>query len=396
MSRPSERIIALIVAAGEGRRMSGDTPKQYCQLQGKTVLRRSVEAFLKHPAVDDVCVVIHPDHETLYLQAVDGLKLLPPIIGGATRQISVRHGVEYLSAQALADFVLVHDAARCLIDADTISRVISALIEGSAQAVVPAIAVSDTLKIVHNSHVESTVDRNKLYMIQTPQGFKLKDLNELHLNESSKNITDDAGLAEAAGIEVKCVAGNNKNFKLTHPEDWSLAQMYSQQNLLPRTGLGYDVHRLIASNGTRKLWLCGVEILHDKVLDGHSDADVGLHALTDALLGALALGDIGTHFPPNDAQWQGADSAKFVRYCLEQVHAREALITHVDITLICEAPKVSPHRAAMQERVASLLNISINNVSIKATTTEKLGFTGRQEGIAAHAIATLLHPYETL
>lgn len=390
MADSQKRIVALIVAAGESRRMGGILPKQYQYLGSKTVLRRTVEAFLAHPAVEDVCVVIHPDHEELYAQAVDGLKLLPPVYGGTTRQQSVKNGLEYLFSLA-PSHVLIHDAARCFVDAATISRVVDAL-QAGAQAAIPALPIADTLKKVNGSQVESTISRDNIHFIQTPQGFGFPLLYTLHMNAYSDSCTDDAALAEAAGIAVQCVAGDSNNFKLTTAEDWQRANMMLQHSYTYRTGMGYDVHRLIPREGSRLLHLCGVAIQHDYVLEGHSDADVGLHALTDAILGALALGDIGTHFPPSDEQWKGADSARFIAYCVEQLHARNATLTHVDITLICEAPKIAPHRAAMQERVAALLGMDADCVSIKATTTEGMGFTGRREGIAAQAVATIHLP----
>jgi 2-C-methyl-D-erythritol 4-phosphate cytidylyltransferase / 2-C-methyl-D-erythritol 2,4-cyclodiphosphate synthase len=394
MKTPPLRIAALIVAAGQSQRMGGDTPKQYRSLAGKTVLRRSVEAFVNHPLVHEVCVVIHPAHQSLYARSLEGLAVLAPVHGGDTRQASVQRGVAQLAATSDATHVLVHDAARCFVDAATISRVIAALQQG-AQAVLPTLPVSDTLKQVGGQQVETTIPRHNIHLAQTPQGFELKMLNQLHLNTSSES-TDDASLAEAAGITVECVAGNSRNRKLTTSDDWEFAEMLLQARYHTRTGMGYDVHRLTPrSDDGRQLHLCGVTIEHSHVLEGHSDADVGLHALTDALLGALALGDIGTHFPPSDPRWKGADSAQFVTYCVERMHEHHAILNHVDITLICEAPKVGPHRAAMQQRVANLLNIPADCVSIKATTSEGLGFTGRREGIAAQAVATLQLPQET-
>lgn len=394
MTKPTISIAALIVAAGSSQRMGGATPKQYRRLGPKTVLRRSVEALLHHPLVSEVCVVIHPDHEALYAQNTDGLKLLPPVHGGATRQESVKHGLEYLTAHTAATHVLVHDAARCFVDAATITRVAEALTEGAA-AVIPSLPVADTLKTVADGKVENTIPRERIHFTQTPQGFELELLSKLHLNDSSTQATDDAMLAEQAGITVHCVAGSARNFKLTTAEDWERAEMLLAQRT-PRTGFGYDVHKLIPrSDDGRKLMLCGVAVEHSHVLQGHSDADVGLHAITDAILGALALGDIGTHFPPSDPRWKGADSAAFIGYCTEQLAAMDATLNHVDVTLICEAPKIGPHRAAMQQRVAELLQIDAANVSIKATTTEGLGFCGRREGIAAQAVATLQLPHKS-
>lgn len=382
--------VALIVAAGESRRMGGAVPKQYRLLGGKSVLRRSVEAFLHHPQVDAVCVVIHPEHAKLYAEAITGLDILPPAHGGETRQESVKNGLEHLFNLTPATHVLVHDAARCFVDAGTISRVVNGL--GNAQAVLPTLPVADTIKEVEGDVVQATVPRLKLHIAQTPQGFDFSLLKELHLNAHSAESTDDASLAEAAGIAVHCVAGHTDNFKLTTQEDWTRAHMLTTPATETRTGMGFDVHRLIPDTGDKPLLLCGVAIPHSHVLEGHSDADVGLHALVDAILGALAIGDIGSHFPPSDARWKGADSAHFVRYCAERMHEAGAQLTHADITLICEAPKVSPHREAMRAKVAELLGADIRRISVKATTSEQLGFTGRREGIAAQAVATLTLP----
>lgn len=385
-------IIALIVAAGESRRMGEGTPKQYRRLAGKSVLRRSVEAFLHHPQVDGVCVVIHPDHRAFYDEAIAGLELLPPAIGGATRQASVKNGLEHLLSEQPPSRVLVHDAARCFVDAATIARVIDGL--ESAQAVLPVLPVSDTIKQVEQQHVTATIPRAGLFAAQTPQGFDYVALKNLHLNTHSDEATDDAALAEAAGIAVHCVSGSPDNRKLTTAEDWIFAEMLTQPAIETRTGMGFDVHRLIPDAGAKHLMLCGVIVKHTHVLEGHSDADVGLHALVDAILGALCLGDIGTHFPPSDEQWKGADSGAFVRYCAERIAEQGATLTHADITLICEAPKIGPHRDAMRARIADLLGVDVARISIKATTSEGLGFTGRGEGIAAQAVVTLTLPQQ--
>lgn len=382
--------IALIVAAGESRRMGDGTPKQYRQLGGKSVLRRSVEAFLHHPQVDGVCVVIHPDHQAHYAKAVTGLALLLPATGGATRQASVKNGLEHLFSILPPKRVLVHDAARCFIDAATISRVIGRL--ESAQAVVPVLPVNDTIKRVANDHVAATIPRAQLYAAQTPQGFDFSILRNLHLNVDSDTATDDAALAETAGIAVHCVPGSPENGKLTTEADWKRAEMQYSSATTFRTGTGFDVHRLTPDTGAKQLMLCGIAVPHTHVLEGHSDADVGLHALVDAILGALCLGDIGLHFPPGDDRWKGADSGAFVRYCTERMAEHGATLHHADITLICEAPKIGPHREAMRQRVAELLDADSGIINIKATTSEGLGFTGRGEGIAAQAAVTLSLP----
>lgn len=390
LSPRRDTTVALIVAAGESRRMGESTPKQYLDVSGKSVLRRSVEAFLSHPLVDAVLVVIHPDHTAHYENAISGLSLFTPVMGGKTRQESVRNGLE-----ALADFpparVLVHDAARCLVDAETISRVIEGLKHHNA--VLPVIPVADTLKRTQGNSVTETVSREGLYIAQTPQGFDYETIRSLHL-AASEGATDDAMLAEAAGIRVECVQGSENNFKITRKEDWMRASAIAATSLEYRTGSGFDVHKLVPhpTDAEQIVHLCGVKIPHSHGLEGHSDADVGLHALVDAILGALALGDIGTHFPPSDDRWKGADSAQFVSYCTQILAERGARLVNADITLICESPKVGPHRIAMQQRVADLLGVDASRISVKATTSEQLGFTGRREGIAAQAVATVALP----
>ena len=376
------KTIAIIVAAGKGVRMGGGLPKQYRQLAGKSVLRRSVEAFLNHPLVDTVCVVIHPEHEVFYKEAVTGLSLLSPVMGGIERQDSVRHGVEHLFNTEQPSSFLVHDAARCLIDAETITRVVEGL--KLRKTVLPVLPVSDTLKRVEEDAVVETVDRAGIYAAQTPQGFEASMLHELHQSYRDAQVTDDVTLAEIVGEKVLCVAGSAHNIKLTTEEDWMRAEMMLNNAWEYRTGSGYDVHELIpASEGV--ITLCGISINHTHKLKGHSDADVGLHALVDAMLGALALGDIGQHFPPSDERWKGADSGMFVRHAASLLAEKHAVLVNVDITLICEAPKIGPHREAMQKQVAELLGINASRVSIKATTTEGLGFAGRREGVAAQA-----------
>ncbi|MBM3618325.1 MAG: bifunctional 2-C-methyl-D-erythritol 4-phosphate cytidylyltransferase/2-C-methyl-D-erythritol 2,4-cyclodiphosphate synthase [Alphaproteobacteria bacterium] len=370
--------------------MGDGLPKQYVEISGKSVLRRSVEAFLNHPLVDAVLVAIHPDHAEHYAKATAGLSLFSPVMGGATRQESVRNGLE-----SLVDFpptrILIHDAARCFVDAETITRVVEGL--KHQKAVLPVLPVADTLKRVDDNGVAETVSREELFIAQTPQGFDFDTIRSLHL-AAPEGATDDAMLAEAAGIRVECVQGSENNFKITRKEDWMRAAALAATPLEYRTGSGFDVHKLVshAAGAEQVVHLCGVKVPHITGLEGHSDADVGLHALVDAILGTLALGDIGTHFPPSEARWKGADSAQFVTYCAEQLAERGAKLVNADITLICEAPKVGPHRLAMQARVASLLGVDASRISVKATTSEQLGFTGRREGIAAQAVATIALP----
>jgi 2-C-methyl-D-erythritol 4-phosphate cytidylyltransferase/2-C-methyl-D-erythritol 2,4-cyclodiphosphate synthase len=386
--------IALIVAGGRGERFGAEIPKQYRRLGGVPVLRRSVLAFLGHPAVSGVQVVIRPEHRDLYEEAVAGLSLPPPVEGGAERQDSVRAGLERLAASpAPPDLVLVHDAARPLVDAATIGRVAAALAE--APAAVAAVPVTDTLRRVADGGPEGgpgagTVPRDGLWRAQTPQGFRFAGILAAHRAHAGEALTDDAAVAERAGIPVLIVQGNPDNIKVTTSDDLARAELLDL-GALPdiRTGSGFDVHRFAPGD---HVVLCGVAVPHDRRLDGHSDADVGLHALTDAILGAIGAGDIGGHFPPSDPRWKGADSARFLRHAVDLVAARGGRIAHADVTIVCERPKVGPHREAMVARLAELLGVEADRVSVKATTTERLGFTGRGEGIAAQAVCTVRLP----
>lgn len=383
--------VALIVAAGRGRRFGADLPKQYLPLAGQPILRRTVMAFLQHPDVTAVRVVIDPAFSDQYDAAVEGLDLPPPIAGGPTRQDSVLNGLEALAGHA-PDLVLIHDAARPLVDADAISDVVKAL--ETAPAAIAATPLADTLKrgTVADGTLRSdgTVDRTALWRALTPQGFRFTDILHAHRVAVGLNLTDDAAVAEAANLPVTLVASNPDNLKVTNHDDLARAERLFLAGLGDiRTGTGFDVHKFVPGD---HVWLCGVPVPHEATLEGHSDADVALHALTDAILGAIAAGDIGQHFPPSDPQWQGADSARFLRHAADLVQARGGIIAHVDITIICERPKVGPHREAMVARVADILGIDATRVSVKATTTEGLGFTGRREGIAAQAAATVRLP----
>lgn len=379
--------IALIVAAGSGQRFGAEQPKQYLDLAGKPVLRRTVEAFLSHPKVSAVRVVINPALRDLYDAAVAGLDLPEPVAGGASRQDSVRNGLEAL-ADSAPDRVLIHDAARPLIDAATIDAVIAAL--DHHPAALAAVPVADTLKRGDGKVVAGTVDRSGLWRAQTPQGFRFPEILAAHRSAAGLELTDDAAVAERAGLPVALVPAREENFKVTTPDDLTRAARALDSALSDiRTGTGFDVHRFAEGD---HVTLCGVRVPHSHALDGHSDADVGLHALTDAILGALCAGDIGSHFPPSDPQWQGADSALFLKHAAELVTARGGRIAHVDVTIICERPKVGPHREAMTARIAEILGMPADRVSVKATTTERLGFTGRGEGIAAQAVATVRLP----
>ena len=375
--------VALIVAAGRGHRAGGELPKQYRPLAGQSLLRRSCAVFLNHPRVDAVCAVIHPDDAGLYAESTAGLDMLPPVHGGATRQESCRNGLESLMALAPRR-VLIHDAARPFVDEATIDRVLDALADGPGA--IAAVAVIDTLKkAASDMRIDGTVEREGLWRAQTPQGFRYADILEAHRKLAPQSLTDDAAVAEAAGLPVVLTQGNEDNFKLTTEDDFTRAERMLGVGDI-RVGSGFDVHRFDDGNSVT---LCGVEIKYDKTLAGHSDADVGLHAITDALLGAIGEGDIGSHFPPSEAQWRGADSSLFLRHAAELVRQRGGEIRHLDVTLICEGPKIGPHRDAMRARVAAIAGIGIDRVSVKATTTEGLGFTGRGEGIAAQATATV-------
>ena len=376
---------ALIVAAGVGSRFGGALPKQYLELAGEIILRRSVLAFLRHPYIDAVRVVINPDHRSLYEDAVGDLSLPEPISGGSSRQESVLLGLEALAEENKPDLVMIHDAARPLIDATTISSVRLAL--DKAKGAIAARRVVDTLKRSNESHIVATVDRTDLWQAFTPQAFHFGDILVAHREAAGAQMTDDAAVAEKLGMTVTLVPSNPENMKITNPDDLErAARLLGRSYGDSRTGMGFDVHRLVPGD---KIFICGIAVPHLFTAEGHSDADVGLHALVDALLGAISCGDIGSHFHPSDPQWKGKDSAHFVRHAVGMVNERGGIIANADITIICEEPRIGPHREAMIKRVAELLEIEPSRVSVKATTTERLGFTGRKEGIAAQAVATV-------
>lgn len=381
-NRRKIKVAALIVAAGRGERFGSGTPKQYARLGGISVLRRAAQAFLEHPMIDRVQAVIRPEDRALYDEAMAGLEMPSPVSGGTARQESAQNGLEAL-ASFVPDIVLIHDAARPLASAVVISCVIAAL--EHADAAIPVMPVRDTLRRLEDSRLAGTVDREKLTATQTPQGFRFNTILRLHRDAAGGSVTDDAALCEAAGIAVAAVAGDAENMKITTAEDLALMEKLLREEI--RTGSGWDVHRFGAASDAATL--CGMRVPHTHALEGHSDADVGLHALTDALLGAVAAGDIGAHFPPSDPQWRGADSARFVTFAAELVAQRGGRIVNADITILCEAPKIAPHRDTMRARIAELLGVSMDRISVKATTTEKLGFLGRGEGIAAHAIVAV-------
>ena len=352
-----------------------------------TVLRRTLTALARHPRIDAVRVVIHADDRDLYDAATAGLDLLPPITGGATRQDSVRLGLEAVAAAGGTGTVLIHDAARPFVSAAVIDRVLDAIDDGTGA--IPGLPVADSLRR-GSDFVEAEIARDGLFRVQTPQGFRFADILAAH-RASVAAATDDAEVFRAGGGRVALVPGEETNVKLTSAEDFDRAERQLATALVSRTATGFDVHRFGPGD---HLWLCGVRIPHSQGLIGHSDADAGLHALTDALLGCIGDGDIGQHFPPSDPRWRGASSDQFLVHAASLVAARGGRIDHVDVTLICEHPKVGPHRNAMRQRIGDLLGLPPASVSVKATTTEALGFAGRGEGLAAQAAATVRLPQE--
>jgi len=377
----------LIAAGGSGSRAGGGLPKQYRMLGGTPVLRRTVEAFLAHPVISAVQVVVGTGQEAEYEAATIGLGVLPPVKGSDTRQNSVRNGLRALAGIG-PDFVLIHDAARPLASRSLIDAVIAAL-ENGARAVLPMLPIADSLRRLNNNAVGQSVSRDGLCRVQTPQGFRFAEIIDAHERFAGGNSTDDISLAEQAGLAITAVLGEAENFKLTTMSDFAIAERLLAGASETRTGMGFDVHRFAPGD---HVWLCGVHIPHDHALEGHSDADAGLHALADAILGAVAQGDIGQHFPPSDERWRGAPSSVFLERAESLVRNAGGDIVHCDITVICERPRLAPYREAMRARIAEILNIHIARVSVKATTTEGLGFTGRGEGLAAQAIATIRVP----
>ncbi|MCG8440592.1 MAG: bifunctional 2-C-methyl-D-erythritol 4-phosphate cytidylyltransferase/2-C-methyl-D-erythritol 2,4-cyclodiphosphate synthase [Caulobacterales bacterium] len=390
---------ALIVAAGRGARAGGGVPKQYRPLAGRALLAWTLEAFLSHPRVDAVRVVIAAGDRTAYDAVAETLGhragLLEPVTGGAERQDSVRAGLESLAGDA-PDLVLIHDAARPFVTEGVISAVLDALADGPAA--IAALPVADTLKRANGDAdrpvIAETVPRDALWRAQTPQGFSFPAILAAHRGAIGAALTDDAAVAEHAGLPVALTPGSPDNMKITQAEDFGLAEILLARArggaaMEYRTGQGFDVHAFAPGD---HVTLCGVEVPHDHALAGHSDADVGMHALTDAILGALAAGDIGDHFPPSDAQWKGAPSRLFLAKARDLVAQAGGSLAHADVTLICERPKIGPHKDAMRTALAEILGVEASRVSVKATTTEQLGFTGRREGIAALASATIRLP----
>ncbi len=393
----SPSIAVIVVAAGRGERAtaSGDaSPKQYRQLAGKAVLSRTIEAFLRRPDISFVVPVIHADHAEVYTAlCLADERLLAPVNGGANRQASVLAGLTALGPKR-PDLVLIQDAARPLVEDAVIDGVIAAL--GGAEAALPVVPVTDTIKrSVDGRTVAATEDRRTLFAAQTPQGFRFPQILSAHLRAGRmpQEFTDDAAIAEWAGLTVALTPGSTTNIKITHPEDFARAErlLGGGKPMETRVGNGFDVHPFEAGNS---VWLGGVEIAHTHKLKGHSDADVALHALTDAIYGALGEGDIGKHFPPSDPQWRGAASSIFLGHAAGLVSQRGGRIVNLDLTIVCEAPRVGPHVDAMKAAIGAVCGIGPGRIAIKATTSEELGFTGRREGIVAMASASIEVPRE--
>ena len=388
-----ETVAAVIVAAGRSERAGADVPKQYRPIGGEPMIRATLRAFLAHPRIDFVQPVINPNDRDTYHHAIAGLEdLLPPVAGGVTRQASVRAGLEALASRR-PGLVLIHDAARPFVSGALIDRAIGA--GRTCGAAVPGIALADTVKSIDESAiVTETLDRSRLRTVQTPQAFTFNLILEAHrraVAAQRESFTDDAALAEWAGQRVSVFEGEADNLKVTTSDDFARAEMTRLAALSDvRTGNGFDVHAFAEGD---HLMLAGIRIPHSRGVTGHSDADVALHALVDAILGALAEGDIGAHFPPSDPQWKGAASDRFLAFACERVRKRGGAIAHLDVTVVCETPRISPHRDAMRARIADIANVAIDRVAVKATTSEKLGFAGRGEGIFAMATATIRLPW---
>ncbi|TCH96964.1 bifunctional 2-C-methyl-D-erythritol 4-phosphate cytidylyltransferase/2-C-methyl-D-erythritol 2,4-cyclodiphosphate synthase [Roseococcus sp. SYP-B2431] len=378
-------IAALLMAAGRGERFGAPEPKQYASLLGRPVLRVAAEALLAGGHVRWLQPVCAAGEEARVAGMLEGLPHLPPVTGGATRQASVRAGLAALEGHA-PEVVLVHDAARPVIPAGTIEALLAAL--ETSPGAIPAQPVSDTLKRGAEARIGETVPRAGLYRAQTPQAFRFAPLRAAHAAATAE-ATDDAQLLEWQGAAVALVGGHESNVKITFPEDLARVEAHLLPRLMPRVGTGFDVHRLVPD---RPLILCGVTVPHRLGLDGHSDADVGIHALCDAIYGALAEGDIGRHFPPSQMKWKDADSAQFLVHAAGRIAARGGMLVNADVTLICEQPKIGPHAPAMITRLAELMSVDEKRIGVKATTSERLGFTGRGEGIAAQAAVSLLIP----
>ena len=381
--------IALILSGGGGQRFGGDTPKQYLPLADRAVIRHAVDTFVKHPKIDHVRIVRRPQDQTFYEKIFDDLEILEPVDSGETRQESARLGLESLK-DLDPDIVLIHDGARPFPTEELITQTLDAL--KTYPAAIPALPVLDTIKEISETKflINKTVNRQKLFRAQTPQGFNFKSILKAHRKNSKKKLTDDAMVAEEENLETAIVPGNKINLKITTPEDLKLARKFLMEPYgETRVGTGYDVHSFEKGD---HVMLCGVKVPYERGLKGHSDADTGIHALTDAILGAIAKGDIGSHFPPTEKKWQDASSSIFLMHAASLVKKINGRINNVDITIICEGPKIGPYRNQMRNQISKILTLPVASISVKATTTEKLGFLGRGEGIAAQAIATVFIP----
>ena len=388
------KIVALVLAGGRGSRAGQGMPKQYREIRGVSLLRRALIAFCEHPEIDLVRAVIHPDDQHLYDMVAHDLPLEPPVFGGDTRQKSGFNGLQSFTEHSPSK-ILIHDAARPFVAADSITRILRSL--DSCTAALAALKITDTVKKQDKvGFVSETISREELWRAQTPQGFRFKEILAAHIQFQDASYTDDAAIAEAAGHKVLLVDGNEENFKVTNPGDFVRGEVVSGKqekathNITDlsgiRMGIGFDVHRFGPGN---RVILCGVPIPHTNGLLAHSDADVAMHAITDALLGGICAGDIGTHFPPSDMKWKGASSDIFLTEAAKMVTQKNGVINNIDLTIVCEAPKIGPHRKAMQSRLGKILSLPPELISIKGTTSERLGFTGRREGIAAQAAATI-------
>ncbi len=386
------KTVAIVVAAGKGLRMQSDIPKQYHLHHSKPILYHTIKSLQSTGYIDRILVVIHKDHEEYYHKAIEGLEgLLPFAIGGSERQDSVLLGLQKLKHLGInPKHVLIHDAARMNVDKLVVKNLLSEV--QHCDGVIPALSSSDTLKKVDdNGYVITTVNREEIFRVQTPQVFNWPLILSAHEKQKNNKLTDDAAVMEACGFKVKVIAGSQLSEKITYKADLlRLKENTMNTQYEFRNGIGYDVHRLIDGDA---IILAGVSIDYHKKLEGHSDADVAMHALTDAILGAINNGDIGTHFPPSDMQWKGATSDIFLAHAKKLVSDINGLIVNCDITIVCEEPKIKPHQKQMQACLAKILNMDASRISIKATTSEKLGFTGRKEGIAAYASATVALPF---
>jgi len=385
------RIAAILLAGGSGSRSGAQQPKQFRLLAGRAVLAHSLQALLDHPDVSDIVIVtpegMEDETRTVLGDLAQGVRFT---VGGATRRLSVANAITALAeSDSPPTQILIHDSARPILPAQVIYRLIAALASG-AKGAMPVLPVADTLVIDQQGAAGDVVDRSILRRVQTPQAFSFQAIAAAHRDWcGSEEPTDDAQMLRATGAQIALVEGDARLEKITYPGDHERMEQQLSAQLISCTGMGFDVHRLVSDEA---LWLCGVQVPHTHGLAGHSDADVAIHALVDAILGALAEGDIGSHFPPSDPQWRGARSDRFLAFAMERVAARDGLLDHADVTIICEAPKIGPHRDAMRQRLTQIMGVDLSQISVKATTTERLGLTGRGEGIAAQAIVTLRLP----